>query len=192
MGKNRLKRSERGKKQEKKNDYDGSGPVYFRGAWRKARRFKDHQIRGKKHLVIYTDGSYNIGKGVGGWAFALVDVEKNVVVYDEYGCIRKGSNNIAELRGVLNAIIYCMVVHPDCWLTIYTDSQYVQKGFTSWMENWEAHEWTKQDGLLVKNVELWKSLHDFKYRYLVEILWVRGHNGNEFNEHVDGLANNCY
>ena len=81
----------------------------------------------------------------------------------------------------LTAVIRCLQeLGPD--VHIVSDSQYVVKGITQWIHNWKKKNYKK-----VKNVDLWKELDslnspDTKWE------WVRGHDGNEYNEIADGLA----
>lgn len=39
---------------------------------------------------------------------------------------------------------------------IVTDSQYVRKGLTEWIVNWELNDWMTVNGEKVKNIESWK------------------------------------
>ena len=72
---------------------------------------------------------------------------------------------------------------------LYTDSQYVCKGITEWIEKWKLTGWKTASGKPVKNSELWKDLDAVCKRYTVEWRWVRGHTGNPGNERADALAN---
>ena len=53
------------------------------------------------------------------------------------------------------------------------------------------------DGLItgskqpVKNPELWKRLLEAKKPHKVTFVWVKGHDGHEFNERCDKLATNA-
>mgnify|MGYP002137526557 FL=1 len=71
-----------------------------------------------------------------------------------------------------------------CEVTLYTDSQYVQKGITEWIYNWKKKKWHT-----VKNVDLWQILDSLNIYHKVTWCWIRGHDGNEGNEYVDKLAN---
>ena len=55
----------------------------------------------------------------------------------------KGTNNRAELMGVLEAIRYLLDVEGLTTALIYCDSQYVIKGITEWCKNWIKNNWLR-------------------------------------------------
>ena len=74
-------------------------------------------------------------------------------------------------------------------MVIYTDSEYVRNGITSWIHNWKARGWKTADRKPVKNVELWQRLDELAGQHAVQWRWVRGHAGDPGNERADALAN---
>ena len=72
---------------------------------------------------------------------------------------------------------------------IYTDSQYVQKGVTEWLENWKARGWKTASKQAVKNDDLWKTLDALLHTHDLSWHWVKGHAGHADNERADELAN---
>ena len=77
----------------------------------------------------------------------------------------------------------------DCQVTLYTDSQYVRKGITEWIDNWKKRGWKTAAKKPVKNADLWRALDEQVDRHKVIWKWVKGHSGNEGNEMADQLAN---
>ena len=75
-----------------------------------------------------------------------------------------------------------------CKVTVYTDSQYVQKGITEWIHGWKVRGWKTAAKKPVKNVELWLALDEARTRHQVSWQWVKGHAGHPENERVDDLA----
>ena len=73
-------------------------------------------------------------------------------------------------------------------LAIYTDSQYVQKGMTDWIENWKRNGWRSGNKKPVANRDLWETLDASARGRNVDWKWVRGHAGNRGNERADALA----
>jgi ribonuclease HI len=73
-------------------------------------------------------------------------------------------------------------------VTVFTDSQYVQKGMISWIDSWKRNGWRTSERKPVKNQELWLRLDELSRRFGVAWQWVRGHAGNEFNERCDSMA----
>jgi len=69
-------------------------------------------------------------------------------------------------------------------VTLYTDSQYVQRGVTEWMAGWKAKGWPAR----IKNQDLWLRIDAAIQVHKVKFVWVRGHDGHEENERVDKLA----
>jgi ribonuclease HI len=41
---------------------------------------------------------------------------------------------------------------------------------------------------LVENADLWRTFDRLAQRHDIELVWVRGHNGNQLNEAADRLA----
>ncbi len=74
-------------------------------------------------------------------------------------------------------------------VTLYTDSEYVQRGISEWLSAWKARGWKTANKKTVKNRDLWQQLDAAASRHQVNWQWVRGHAGNAGNEHVDRLAN---
>lgn len=153
-------------------------------------------------IHIYTDGASTPQKkdsGIptpGGWAFVVTDDPKSTnVLHEENGFANGTTNNRMELSAVINALEYAYITYTQAKkLIIYTDSKYVSDSiYTGCLENWRHNNWVKSDGEPTKNADLWelmwKILKRYKFRKIdVDILWVRGHNGNYFNERCDKLA----
>jgi ribonuclease HI len=70
-----------------------------------------------------------------------------------------------------------------------TDSEYVRKGITEWIEGWKARGWMTAGKKPVKNQDLWERLDQLRSSHHVEWHWVKGHSGHVENERVDALAN---
>jgi len=135
-------------------------------------------------MEIYTDGSCI--NTVGGAGFAVI--KEAALVCDGYITTKSTTNNRMELSAIICAF---ELIAENNWTDsiIYTDSQYCQKGYTLWMEKWIQKRWKKSDGKDVINVDLWKILKEYKTQFPnVLIKWVKGHDGNVWNEHVDILA----
>ena len=74
-------------------------------------------------------------------------------------------------------------------VTLHTDSKYVCTGIEEWLPQWKRRDWRTADKKPVKNVDLWQALDAARTPHRVHWRWVRGHDGNPGNEHVDQLAN---
>jgi ribonuclease HI len=96
------------------------------------------------------------------------------------------TNNRAELTAVIRAL---EIIGRDTSAIVYTDSQYVVNGLSSWIAGWKKKGWRKGDGKPVKNRDLWMDLDAKRTaRPLVTFKWVRGHAGCKGNMAADRLA----
>lgn len=133
-------------------------------------------------IIVSTDGSClrNPGGAIG-WAWV------NHHGPSKSGGERTGTNQIAELRALLEAIL----AHPgDEPMLIESDSQYAIKCASEWVAGWKRRGWRTSSGEPVKNVDLVREIDDALTRRTgpVRFRWVRGHVGNHYNEEADRLA----
>lgn len=136
-----------------------------------------------KVVEIYADGACKGNPGPGGWGVLLRmgGAEKEL-----YGGEAATTNNRMELTAVIRAL---ESLKRPCKVRLYTDSQYVQKGISSWIHDWKRRAWRTADKKPVKNVDLWQRLDALAREHDVEWHWVRGHAGHPENERADALAN---
>ena len=102
------------------------------------------------------------------------------------------TNNVAELTATTEALIHAKNMNVDRVL-IQTDSEYVRKGVEGWIKIWPKNNWLLRDSTPVKNADVWKRLVATKNELeergvIVEVKWVRGHDGLLGNEMADRLA----
>jgi|TARA_B100001964_G_scaffold229221_1_gene281249 ribonuclease HI len=76
-----------------------------------------------------------------------------------------------------------------CDIVLTTDSQYVRRGITEWIDAWKKRNWKTANKQPVKNVDLWMKLNELSDCHAIEWRWVKGHSGHRENEMVDSLAN---
>ncbi len=133
-------------------------------------------------IKIWTDGSCLGNPGPGGWAFIATD-GKNTA--ERNGGEPNTTNNRMELMAVISALTAARK-HPE--VEIHTDSQYVKNGMQTWIKNWKARGWKTADKKPVKNQDLWMKLDELASTVKIHWIWVRGHDGEEFNERCDELA----
>lgn len=134
-------------------------------------------------VEIWTDGACKGNPGLGGWGVLLRSgsAEKTLS-----GGARDTTNNRMELQAVIEAL---KVLKRPCHIALHTDSQYVQKGMTEWIEGWKARQWRTAGKQPVKNADLWQQLDELASRHVIDWRWVRGHDGDPGNERADELAN---
>jgi len=134
-------------------------------------------------VVIYTDGACKGNPGPGGWGAWLKSGEHEKELW---GGDPTTTNNRMELTAVIEALAS---LKKRCKVVVYTDSEYVRNGITSWIHNWKARGWKTADKKPVKNIELWQRLDALAAGHEVTWRWVKGHAGDPGNERADELAN---
>ena len=133
-------------------------------------------------VEIFTDGACRGNPGPGGWA-ALLRFKGTKKVMS--GATPMTTNNRMEMTAAIMAL---EVLRRPCKVRISTDSQYLMKGMTEWLNNWKKRDWRTAQNTPVKNEDLWRRLDAASGRHQVKWYWVRGHNSHEENEMVDALA----
>lgn len=133
-------------------------------------------------VIIYSDGGADPNPGIGGWAAVLQFGENEKVLT---GNDPQATNNRMELKAAIEAL---RALKRPCSISFHTDSQYVRRGITEWIEGWAARGWKSKTGKPVQNVDLWKALWPQVKRHDIEWHWVKGHAGDPMNERVDRLA----
>jgi ribonuclease HI len=134
-------------------------------------------------VTIYTDGACKGNPGPGGWGAWL---RAGGHERELWGGALLTTNNKMELTAVIKGL---SVLTRPCRVAVYTDSEYVRNGITTWIHGWKRRNWRTADGKAVKNVELWQQLETLANGHTVDWHWVKGHAGDPGNEKADQLAN---
>jgi ribonuclease HI len=134
-------------------------------------------------ITIYTDGACKGNPGPGGWGVWMKYGEHEKELW---GGEKQTTNNRMELTAVIQAL---SSLKRRCHVILYTDSEYVRNGITSWIHGWKKRGWLTADKKPVKNVELWQELEAQAQKHQVDWRWVKGHAGDPGNERADMLAN---
>lgn len=138
-------------------------------------------------VIIHTDGSCRKNPGPGGWGAILRMPTKLKHKYLK-GADPDTTNNRMELMAAIEALRW-LSKRGNFRVALYTDSQYVQKGMKQWRFGWRRKGWKTSTGTEVKNADLWKQLDTLAKNHEIDWRWVRGHNGDKYNEMADRLAN---
>ena len=136
-----------------------------------------------KEVVIYTDGACKGNPGPGGWGAWL---QSGAHAKELFGGERLTTNNRMELTAPIEALAS---LKQRCAVTIFTDSQYLRNGISSWIHVWKARGWRTADHKPVKNIDLWQRLDALVTQHQVQWQWVKAHAGDPGNERADQLAN---
>ncbi len=136
----------------------------------------------KPIVEIFTDGACSGNPGPGGWGAILRygEVEKELS-----GSEAQTTNNRMEMMAVIVAL---ESLKRPSQVKLTTDSQYVKDGITKWLAQWQARGWKTANKKPVKNIDLWQRLQTAMGTHVMEVFWVRGHDGHSENERCDQLA----
>jgi len=135
-----------------------------------------------KEVSLYTDGACRGNPGRGGWGAILVygRFEKEMSGGEEMT-----TNNRMELLAAISGL---EALKEPCSVTLYSDSKYLVDAFLlGWVESWRAAGWRRGKDEL-KNPDLWMRLYELTEKHEVKFVWVKGHNGHDYNERCDKLA----
>ncbi len=137
----------------------------------------------KPQVVIYSDGGADPNPGPGGWGVVLLaEVSGKTHTKELSGGEAHTTNNRMELTAAIRAL---RALKGPSQVEFHTDSQYVKRGITEWMENWLRTNFKKGK---IENAGLWQQLNAEAGRHEIQWHWVKGHAGNRYNERCDQLA----
>ena len=134
-------------------------------------------------VEIYTDGACRGNPGPGGWGVLL---RANGKERELCGGELHTTNNRMELTAAIEALT---ALSRPCEVALYTDSEYVRRGISEWLEGWKRSGWRTAARKPVKNEDLWRRLDAISATHRVAWHWVKGHAGHPENERADALAN---
>ena len=127
--------------------------------------------KGKDKIIeVFTDGSFKEALNTGGFSYIIKDLSGEYKLYKEKSDYK--SSSLIELEAAIAAL---EKLENEKYIRIITDSQYVRKGLTEWILNWQLNGWKTTNGENVKNKKYWlkfDKLTDGKY---IEFEWVKAH-----------------
>lgn len=155
-------------------------------------------------FIIYTDGSSRGNPGKGGWAAIIIKNNNDgkfqiTPVQRSFSVVGNDKLQIKEIGGreemttnnrmEMTASIEGLKNTPEnCEVEIYTDSEYLMKGITLWIHNWQKNNWRTKDKKDVLNKDLWLQLLDETQKRKVVWKKVLGHSGDKLNDRCDEIA----
>ncbi len=130
-----------------------------------------------KRFIAYTDGSSdnNDPRRPAGAAYVILDEHGNELHRASKGFMNR-TNNQMEMLAIISAVNW---VPSDSSVVVHSDSQYAINVLSG---KWKAHS----------NTHLVLLYHKVSQGKRVSFKWVRGHNGNKWNEECDRMANSEY
>lgn len=139
-------------------------------------------MRNYKEIEIFTDGSCLGNPGAGGYG-AILRYKGNEKELSKGFFLT--TNNRMEM---LAAIVSLEALTMPCQIKLYTDSQYLRQGVTTWIHNWKRNDWKTANKKPIKNKDLWQRLEKQLSQHEIDWIWVKGHAGHIENERCDELA----
>ena len=133
-------------------------------------------------INIYTDGSCSGNPGPGGWAA--------VILYQDHETIISGfeANTTNNRMEILAAIRALQQIKNNSIINLFTDSNYLKNGITSWIHNWKKNNWINSQKKKVANQDLWSKLDELNSNLIVNWNWVKAHENNFYNNLADEHA----
>lgn len=135
-----------------------------------------------KQVRLITDGSCLGNPGPGGWACILRYGEhvKEMSDGEEHT-----TNNRMELTAAIKGL---EALKHSCIVELVTDSEYLKRGVTEWMQNWKRNGWMTKQKKPVVNRDLWEMLDRLVAIHKTSWVWTKGHASHEDNNRCDELA----
>lgn len=135
-------------------------------------------------VELFTDGACSGNPGPGGWAFILKHPATGKLLKQSGG--EPGTtNNKMELLAVIKGL---HALSKPSNVELFSDSQYVLKGLSEWIDSWKKRGWKTASKSPVKNQDLWQTLDELRAKHHLKFHWVRGHAGHPENEECDRMA----
>ena len=127
------------------------------------------------------DGACRGNPGPGGWGAVLMWGGRRREIC---GGEPSTTNNRMELTAAIRAL---EALKRPVEVELYSDSTYVVKGMTEWLQGWRERGWRRKSGKL-ENRDLWQRLDELVQQHRVRWRWVRGHADDPLNDRAHQLA----
>ena len=144
---------------------------------------------------IFTDGSCKGNPGPGGYAFVVTvsNSTEQKIIYEYSGGELKTTNNRMELLSIIKALTYAknklLKKDKDAHIRIFSDSEYCVNGINKrWIKKWIGNGWKTSNGGDVVNKDLWEKINSLDKEIDFQIIKVKAHADNIFNNRCDELA----
>jgi ribonuclease HI len=133
-------------------------------------------------VEIFADGSCLGNPGPGGYGTI---VRYGTREKEISGYCPNTTNNRMELMAVIDGL---EALERPSQVRIFTDSNYVYKGITTWIDSWLKRNWLNSQKRPVLNRDLWERLLVVSKPHQIEWRWLKGHARHPENERCDKLA----
>ena len=121
-----------------------------------------------KRVEVFTDGACKGNPGPGGWGVLMRYQGREKTLH---GGEALTTNNRMELTAAIEALAQ---LKEPCEVDLTTDSEYVRRGISEWLDSWKRRGWRTAAKAPVKNVDLWQRLDELNQKHIVRWHWVKG------------------
>jgi ribonuclease HI len=138
---------------------------------------------------IYTDGSCitdpsnRESEGPGAWAFVRIECDNSKEI-ECYGSYAHTTANKMELQAILEAVKTVPDGEPA---VVFTDSQFAVMTIKM-IPDYRKNGWKTAQGRHPLGLNIISKLYEELQKKTVQIQWLKGHNGSEYNCRCDLLA----
>lgn len=186
-------------------DFEAKNIIKEISAWEKeALLFMEEKLEvkdktGVKKLVIHTDGGTKDNgseNSVASFGVCARLYENDKMTRREIYTQRVDGKTNNQMEMAAMTIALATALKSDATeVEIHTDSNYVLKGLTEWIQGWKRNGWKNSSKQPVKNYELWIKMDKFHNDAIekfgsgsINILKVKAHSNDYFNEHIDSIC----
>ena len=130
-----------------------------------------------QEFVIYTDGAYSRQNNEGAFAYVILDDKGTVIKKVAYKCANE-TNNRMELKAIIAALYNLPNKEEQVNALVVSDSQYALCTlFGTWRRNINQDLFDVYERIIKER------------KIEIEWKWVKGHNGDYYNELCDTMCN---
>jgi ribonuclease HI len=112
---------------------------------------------------LFTSAAFSGKKGIGSWAVLMQYVGHERMLSGAVTDTTANRMHIAAAVAGLNELRRSVRVH------VYTASDYLRDGATSWLASWKSRKWRTREGKDVSHRDLWRKLDRLLRRH--EVRW---------------------
>lgn len=138
-------------------------------------------------MIYYTDWWCSPNPWKWWWWFIALDnkfrSKELSIIHEDSGGSEQTTNNRMELTAIIKVLEYAESVW-DTDIKIFSDSKLCINTCSKWIFSWRANNEIKDH----KNPDLLMEVLPLLYTLKPQFEWVRGHNGDKWNEYVDELC----
>lgn len=111
---------------------------------------------------------------------------------DGFASLPSCTNNAGEVTALREGLIFASRYDLKR-VSLYSDSKYAVDGATQYLPRWRANNWIRQDGTVIKNVELWQGVGDAMDALqakgvMVNVQWCKGHTEGQHTSFGNNVA----